>query len=131
MRKPKRAKPASRPTPKGSASGGARFELLGNEALGGHRARKGFRFQDLWIAFHLLDWVTQDDFDGFVNEGLDDVDARWLHDRRRGAQNPAGRYWERSISSRTPRLPQSCSQRFSIHSAVRRSRFPPTGRAST
>ena len=41
--------------PKGSASGGARFELLGNEALGGHRARKGFRFQDLWIAFHSAD----------------------------------------------------------------------------
>jgi beta-lactamase superfamily II metal-dependent hydrolase len=53
------------------------FDLLGPEAMGGHHARRGFRFQDRWIALHLLDWVTHDDFRGVVNEGVDDVDVSW------------------------------------------------------
>jgi hypothetical protein len=96
MRKPKRATPPRRPPATRSASAGAPYKLLGAEALGGHRARAGFRFQDLWIAFQLLGWVTQDDFLGVVNEGIDDVDACWRHGGRRGAQdptNPAARDW--------------------------------------
>jgi beta-lactamase superfamily II metal-dependent hydrolase len=52
--------------------------------LGGHRARRGFRFQDLWIAFNLLDWVAHDDFRGVVNEGVEDVDASWFRGGQRG-----------------------------------------------
>jgi hypothetical protein len=46
MRKAKRARPARRPTTKRRASDPAQFRLLGPEAMGGHRARQGFRFQD-------------------------------------------------------------------------------------
>jgi beta-lactamase superfamily II metal-dependent hydrolase len=111
MRKAKRAKSASRPAVKRSASDGARFMLLGNEALGGHRARKGFRFQDLWLAFHLLNWVSEDDFYGFVNEGMDDVDACWLHGGR-GAQNPAARDWRIHQLKDTTITPKLLSEIF-------------------
>ncbi len=72
-----------------------RFYLLGNEAMGGHRARQGFRFQDLWLAFQLVDWITQQDFHGAVNEGLDDVDASWFRSDKRGRKNDSANFdWE-------------------------------------
>lgn len=72
-----------------------RFYLLGNEAMGGHRARQGFRFQDLWLAFQLLDWITQQDFHGAVNEGLDDVDASWSRSDKRGGKDDRSNFdWE-------------------------------------
>src|SRR5262245_26094433 len=83
MRKTKPATPARRPMPRRLESARSPFELLGPEALGGVHARAGFRFQDLWIAFNLLDWVTQDDFRGFKNEGVDDVDVSLFQQGRR------------------------------------------------
>lgn len=59
------------------------FRFLGNEALGAHRARKGFRFQDLWLSLQLLNWINQEDFRGVINEGADDVDACWYRGARR------------------------------------------------
>jgi len=53
------------------------FELLGAEASGGIWARRGFRFQDLWIAYKLMEWINKDDFHGVINEGVDDVDVAW------------------------------------------------------
>ena len=51
--------------------------------MGGVHARAGFRLQDLWIAFNLLDWVRQDDFRGFKDEGVDDVDVSLFQEGRR------------------------------------------------
>jgi hypothetical protein len=87
MRKANRPTPASS-TPKRHTSQGARtFKMLGHEGEGGHRARRGFRFQDRWLAFHLLEWVTDESFRGVVNEGIDDVDASWFHNGSSGEQD--------------------------------------------
>ena len=39
--------------------------------------RRGFRFQDLWIAYKLMEWIYRDDFHGVINEGVDDVEVAW------------------------------------------------------
>ncbi|GEP53879.1 hypothetical protein [Reyranella soli] len=72
-----------------------RFSPLGSEAMGGHHARQGFRFQDRWLSFQLLHWIKQDDFRGALNEGADDVDASWFRGKRRSAKaEPSDFNWE-------------------------------------
>lgn len=59
-----------------------RFEdsLLSPTAMGGVLARKGMRFQDLWLVHQLAAWIVDPLFRGFVNEGREDVDTFWYED---------------------------------------------------
>lgn len=57
--------------------------LLSPAAMGGVWARKGMRFQDLWLVHHLAAWVVDPLFRGFVNEGREDVDTFRYEDERR------------------------------------------------
>ncbi|OAI45814.1 hypothetical protein AYO44_12370 [Planctomycetaceae bacterium SCGC AG-212-F19] len=54
--------------------------LLAPQSMGGLLARKGFRFQDLWLAGQVCAWMVNPQFRGFVNEGVDDVDVFWHGD---------------------------------------------------
>jgi hypothetical protein len=58
--------------------------LLAPTALGGVLARKGMRFQDLWLLQRIAGWTVDPLFRGFVNEGREDVDTfRYEDDRKR------------------------------------------------
>jgi hypothetical protein len=61
----------------------SRESLLSPAALGGVLARKGMRFQDLWLLHQLAGWAVDVLFRGFVNEGREDVDSfRYLDENR-------------------------------------------------
>ena len=62
---------------------GSSESLLSPTALGGVLARKGMRFQDLWLLHKLASWVIDPWFRGFVNEGREDVDTFRFEDERR------------------------------------------------
>ena len=62
----------------------SRESLLSPAALGGVLARKGMRFQDLWLLHRLVGWVVDVLFRGFVNEGREDVDSfRYVDESRK------------------------------------------------
>ena len=61
----------------------SRESLLSPPALGGVLARKGMRFQDLWLLHQLVGWVVDELFRGFVNEGREDVDSFRYEDETR------------------------------------------------
>ena len=57
--------------------------LIGRQSVAGLWARKGFRFQDQWILYNLVGWLSDSLFRGFVNEGADDVDVFWFKSPRK------------------------------------------------
>jgi hypothetical protein len=59
--------------------------LLAPAALGGVLARKGMRFQDLWLLQRLAIWALDPLFRGCVNEGREDVDTFQFVDEQRKA----------------------------------------------
>jgi glyoxylase-like metal-dependent hydrolase (beta-lactamase superfamily II) len=59
--------------------------LLAPTALGGVLARKGMRFQDLWLLQRLAVWAIDPLFRGCVNEGREDVDTFQFVDEKRKA----------------------------------------------
>lgn len=62
----------------------SRESLLSPAALGGVLARKGMRFQDLWLLHQLAGWTVDVLFRGFVNEGREDVDSsRYVDETRK------------------------------------------------
>src|SRR6516164_10954 len=62
----------------------SRESLLSPAALGGVLARKGMRFQDLWLLHQLAGWAVDVLFRGFVNEGREDVDSsRYVDETRK------------------------------------------------
>jgi hypothetical protein len=61
----------------------SRESLLSPAALGGVLARRGMRFQDLWLLHQLAGWAVDVLFRGFVNEGREDVDSfRYVDEKR-------------------------------------------------
>lgn len=68
------------------------IELLGPAGLGGDHARRGFRFQDRWIAWNLVSWLDDSGFQTIINEGVDDVDVKFVYPAR--ARQPAITSWE-------------------------------------
>lgn len=59
------------------------LSLLSAKAMGGLWARKGMRFQDLWLVHEAVGWAADTLFRGFVNEGTEDVEAFWFEDEKR------------------------------------------------
>ena len=57
--------------------------LIAPEALGGVLARRGMRFQDLWLLQQLTHWMVDPLFRGYVNEGREDVDTFQYQDDSR------------------------------------------------
>jgi hypothetical protein len=57
--------------------------LLAPTALGGVLARKGMRFQDLWLLQRLAVWAIDPLFRGCMNEGREDVDSFQFVDEKR------------------------------------------------
>lgn len=57
--------------------------LLTPQSMGGVLARKGMRFQDLWLLHNLVSWIVDPLFHGFVNEGREDVDTFRYRDEDR------------------------------------------------
>jgi hypothetical protein len=59
--------------------------LLSPSAMGAVLARKGMRFQDLWLLHNLAGWILDPLFRGFVNEGREDVDAFQFIDEKQSS----------------------------------------------
>ena len=76
--------------------------LISRQSVAGLWARKGFRFQDQWILYNLVGWLSDSLFRGFVNEGADDVDVFWYSSpSKSGFYSERYQLKDRNLDSRT------------------------------